>query len=225
MASIYEQVMGKEFKRLHPRIQQRFGFNSADRVASIGHGMMDSVWYAKWAALPLYLGTTRNIMFPQGGERIPFTIENFAYKDRYGRETVTWNRKFNFPNAIRQFDATMIYSAERSGIVDYLGNKQHLAVDLEISASPNGGIRIRSGEQRFYEGWLQFRFPRSFTGIAEVCEWYDDWEDQYKISVEIDNPLLGPVFRYKGSFDAHFLDLTVNRIPLDARPLREEKRE
>ena len=111
MASIYEQVMGKEFKRLHPPFRQRLGFNSPGIYVLIGHGMMDSVWYAKWAALPLYLGTTGNIMFPQGGERIPFTIENFAYKDRYGRETVTWNRKFKFRNAIRQFDATMIYSA------------------------------------------------------------------------------------------------------------------
>lgn len=225
MESIYEQALGAEFHKLHPRIRERFGFTSGDRVASIGSGTMEHIWYSKWAAVPLQIGTKRHIMFPQGGERVPFTIENYAYRDRYGRETVTWKRQFKFPNKLRQFDATMIYSRQRQRIVDYLGTKQHLAVDLAVSAAPNGGIRIRSGDQRFYEGPLQFRFPSTFTGIAEVCEWYDDAEERYQIRVEVNNPLLGPVFRYRGSFQAHFIDMKSLSIPLDVRPLREECRE
>jgi hypothetical protein len=164
-------------------------------------------------------------MFPQGGKNIPFTIENFAYIDRFGRETVTWIRKFKFPRAVRYFDATMVYSGEREVIVDYLGNKQHLAVDLDISAAPNGGIRIRSGEQRFYEGRLQFRFPRLFTGCAEVNEWYDDDEGCFKITVDVRNPIFGQIFRYEGSFQAAFIAAEPGAIPVGIQPLREEKRE
>lgn len=236
MASIYERALGDAFKQLHPRIQERFGYNSQNKIASIGRGVMERIWYAKWAAFPLYIGTTRHIMFPQGGRNVPFTIENYAYRDSFGRETVTWIRKFKFPNQVRRFDATMIYSEQRHGIVDYLGNKQHLAVDLTISAEANGGIRIRSGDQRFYERWLQFRFPPAFTGIADVCEWYDDTLQQYKISVEVNNPLLGPVFRYNGAFQAWFIPMerseeyamlagAIIPIPLDVLPLREESRE
>jgi hypothetical protein len=225
MASIYQQVLGNDFQKLHPRIQKRFGFNSEDRIASIGQGMMERIWYSKWATLPLYVGTFRNIMFPQGGERVPFTIGNYAYRDTFGRETVTWSRKFKFPKAIRKFDATMIYSQKRQAIVDYLGSMQHLAVDLQISAQENGGIRIRSGDQRFYEGRLQFRFPSLLTGIADVCEWYDDNESTYKISVEVNNALLGPIFRYDGRFQAHFMEFNSENIPLDVKPLREERRE
>ncbi|MDF2834990.1 MAG: hypothetical protein K0Q63_630 [Paenibacillus sp.] len=225
MSSIYEQALGADFHKLHPRIRERFGFGSGDRVASVGHGVMEHIRFSKLAMLPLYAGATRNIMFPQGGRNIPFTIENFAYVDRFGRETVTWIRSFKFPNAIRRFDATMIYSRERDRIVDYLGTKQHLAVDLEISAASNGGIRIRSGEQRFYEGLLQFRFPASLTGIADVCEWYDDRADRYRITVEVSNPLLGTVFEYEGSFQARLVDAGPEFIPLDVRPLREERRE
>jgi hypothetical protein len=89
VASIYEKAMGDNFQKLHPRIQERFGFSSGDRVASIGTGVMERIWHSKWAMLPLYIGTFRNIMFPQGGEQVPFTIGNYAYQDSFGRETVT----------------------------------------------------------------------------------------------------------------------------------------
>jgi hypothetical protein len=225
VTSIYELALGSDYRKLHPRIQERFGFSSEDGVASFGQGVMERVWFAKWAAVPLYIGTWRNILFPNGGSQIPFTIENFAYKDVYGRETVTWNRKFKFPKAIRHFDATMVYSTRRRKIVDYLGNRQHLAVDLDVRADENGGIRIRSGDQRFYEGWLQFRFPRTFTGDAEVCEWFDDEASVFRISVKVDNPLLGTIFEYQGSFQARLIDTSNTLIPLDAKPLREENRE
>ena len=110
-------------------------------------------------------------------------------------------------------------------IVDYLGTKQHLAVDLEMSADEEGGINIRSGEQRFYEGGLGFRFPPLLTGIANVREWYDDREMTYKISVKVTNRLLGCVFRYDGRFQASFVPQDPALIPLDALPLREESRE
>lgn len=224
MASIYEQALGADFAKLHPRIRERFGLTSGCGVASVGRGTMNRVWYAKWAALPLYIGTKRHIMFPCAGKRVPFTIENYAYVDSYGRETVTWIRKFRFPGKVRRFDATMIYSRTRNRIVDYLGDRQHLAVDLDVTVAPGGGIRIRSGEQRFYEGPLQFRFPRPFTGAADVCEWYDEEAQTFKIEVTVTNPLLGPVFGYSGSFRAEAVK-TNGDIPSDVKPLREEARE
>lgn len=223
--SIYEQVLGEKFHKLHPNIQRRFGFNSSHKIASIGRGVMNRIWISPFAKVPLHMYAVRNILLPQGGVNVPFSIENYAYRDRFGRETVTWIRKFKFKNRIRRFDATMIYSEGLKGIVDYLGNKQHLAVDLSISVEANGGIRIRSGDQRVYERRLQFRFPRILTGTADVCEWYDDEEGQYKISVEIANPLIGPVFRYEGSFRVQFVKVCPSMIPIDAQPLREERRE
>ena len=224
MASIYERALGSDFGKLHPRIRERFGFSSEDKVASVGVGVMDRIWTSKWAAVPLHIGTSRHILFPEGGVRIPFSIGNYAYKDSFGRETVTWCREFRFPNTVRRFDATMIYSDERRTIVDYLGTKQHLAVDLSVGVAENGGIRIRSGEQRFYEGLIGFRFPALFTGIADVCEWYDDRQQTYRISVRVTNRLIGTVFRYYGRFQASVRPLDPALIPPDARPLREERR-
>ncbi len=108
--SIYRCALGTEFAKLHPKIQQRFSVNSADRIAAIGRGVMDRLWHGAPYTLPfLYLGTWRSIMFPEQGRNIPFTIENYAYRDVLGRETVTWVRKFE-TDRMRRFDAYMIWS-------------------------------------------------------------------------------------------------------------------
>jgi len=147
MKSIYERAMGADFKRLHPEIQRRFGFSSADKIASIGTGVMDEVWHGAPYTLPfLYVGSWRSIMFPESGRNIPFQIANYAYIDALGRETVTWIRTFQTKHP-RRFDAYMIYSEQRRKIVDYLGTHEHLAVDIDLEVAPNGGLSLRSGAQ------------------------------------------------------------------------------
>ena len=56
---------------------------------------MDEVWKGRFYTIPfLYVGTWRRIMFPETGSNIPFTIENYAFVDQFGRETVSWIRTF-----------------------------------------------------------------------------------------------------------------------------------
>jgi hypothetical protein len=225
MPSIYQQALGTDFEKLHPKLQQRFGFNSEDGIASIGSGIMDEIWKGRFYTLPfLYVGTWRRIMFPERGKNIPFTIENYAYQDSFGRETVSWVRTFEGRKR-RRFDAYMIYSESRGCIVDYLGSHQHLAVDLDVSVDERGGICIRSGAQRFYEGWLSFSFPLFFSGIAEVCEWYDDETQKFRIKVEVTNRTWGRLFGYRGSFDVTRREVKDNEIPNHILPMREERRE
>ncbi len=224
MRSIYQRVLGAEFDRLHPRIQERFALTSTCGRAAIGRGVMDEVWRGRFYTLPfLFVGTWRNIMFPERGHDVPFELENWAYRDSFGRETVTWLRTFH-THRNRRFDAYMIYSEARGRIVDYLGTHQHLAVDLDLSVDGRGGLRIRSGEQRFYEGRLAFRFPLIFSGVADVCEWFDDSTGRYKIEVAVTNRTWGPLFGYRGSFDVEWIEAP-NGPPDSIRPKREERRE
>ena len=225
MKSIYQRALGRDFERLHPQIQKRFGFSSGDGVAAIGTGAMEEVWRGRFYTVPfLYVGTWRRIMFPEVGRDIPFTIENYAYVDSYGRETVTWLRTFK-SRKTRQFDAYMIYSEERGLIVDYLGSHQHLAVDIDLSVDERGGLKLRSGEQRFYEGIIGFKFPQLFSGIAEVCEWYDDETEKFRISVEVTNKTWGKLFGYRGSFGVEWKKVGPDEIPERIKPRREERRE
>ena len=89
----------------------------------------------------------------------------------------------------------MIYSESRQRIVDYLGTHQHLAVDLELTVDDRGGLRLRSGAQRFHEGLFSFRFPLLFSGIAEVCEWFDESIGKYRIEVNVANRCIRTVIR------------------------------
>ena len=224
MTSIYREAMGREFEKLHPEIRKRFGFSSEDGIAAIGLGEMEEVWRGSWWTVPfLYIGSWRRIMFPERGRNVPFTIENFAYRDPLGREAVTWVRTFRTARP-RRFDAYMIYSTARRRIVDYLGTHQHLAVDLALSVDSEGGICIRSGEQRFYEGPIAFRFPLAFSGTAEVREWFDDSAGRFRISVSVTNRIWGRLFGYRGTFDVQYLQ-TDGELPDHLRPLRVERRE
>lgn len=225
MRSIYELAMGSDFARLHPQIQRRFGFSSRDNIASVGTGVMEAVWHGPTYTLPfLYIGTWRRIMFPESGRDVPFEIRNYAYLDPHGRETVTWIRTFRASRK-RRFDAYMVYGEERSCIIDYLGTHQHLAVDIELSVAPNGGLHLRSGAQRFYEGPIAFPFPMLFSGIADVCEWYDDARQQFGIEVSVTNKVWGPLFGYRGHFQVEWQTVRPEEIPADVLPLRTEKRQ
>jgi hypothetical protein len=224
--SIYEQALGPDFTRLHPLIQRRFGFSSRDRVGCVGRGVMDQLWRGPFYTLPfLYVGTWRRIMFPERGENVPFTIENYAFIDPFGRETVTWVRTFAMPAKSRRFDAYMIYSGERGRIVDYLGTHQHVAVDLTLSVSDVGGLRLRSGEQRFYEGRIGFRFPLILSGVAEVHEWFDESVQRYRIEVSVTNRKWGPLFGYRGQFSVDWIDVTPTGLPEHLMPKQFERRE
>jgi hypothetical protein len=225
VSSIYQRALGSDFTRLHPQIQRRFGFASADGIAAIGSGVMEQIWKGRFYTEPfLRIGSWRQIMFPETGRDVPFTIENYAFVDRFGRETVSWIRTFASRRR-RRFDAYMVYSDTRHRIVDYLGSHEHLAVDIDLSVDGEGGLRLRSGAQRFYEGVIGFSFPMLFSGIADVREWYDDAAGRFRIVVDVHNSVWGPLFGYRGSFTVEWRTVSPGAVPSHILPRRQECRD
>lgn len=109
--------------------------------------------------------------------------------------------------------------------IDYLGTHQHLAVDIHLSVDEQTrGLRLRSGEQRFYEGPIAFRFPMLFSGAADVSEWFDETWDRYRISVKVSNAVLGRLFGYDGRLDVRWLEAPHSEAPADVRPERGDAR-
>ena len=137
---------------------------------------------------------------------------------------MAWIRTFE-SRRTRRFDAYMIYSEARGCIVDYLGSHEHLAVDIELSVDEQGGLRLRSGAQRFYEGPIGFTFPMLLSGIADVREWYDEKAQRFRIAVEVKNKTWGPLFGYRGSFEVEWRDVAGSDVPRHIWPHRQERRE
>jgi hypothetical protein len=82
-----------------------------------------------------------------------------------------------------------------------------------------------SGEQRFYEGPIAFRFPLVLSGVADVHEWFDDATQRFGIDVRVTNRTWGPLFGYRGWFTAEWPPCSRETIPRHVRPVREERRE
>ncbi len=219
---IFQEALGAEFASLHPRMRERLSLSTANGVGMIGVGVMDEIWRGAAFATPfLRLGASRHILFPERGRNVPFTIENYPYVDSLGRETVSFVRTFELPERRRRFDAQMVYSAERGKIVDYLGTHQHIAVDLDVTVRPDGGFHIRSEEFRLCEGPLRCVVPRSVVGVAEVDEWFDEQSDLFRIEIKVTNRRFGPLFGYRGAFEARFVDLRAG-VSGAVKPLREK---
>ncbi|WP_460801778.1 DUF4166 domain-containing protein [Microbacterium sp. GXF6406] len=163
-------------------------------------------------------------MFPERASDVPFQIDNFPYIDGFGRETVTFVRTMRVGHRRRRrFDATMIYSAAGGRIVDYLGTHQHLAVDLDLSVTPDGSLRLTSHSQRFYEGAIAFRFPMLLSGRADLTERYDEERGCFVIDLEVRNRWSGRLFGYRGEFTCTYPPASA--IPETVKPYREERRE
>jgi hypothetical protein len=222
MTSIFEAALGPDFARLSPMMQKRFSVGLDSGFACIGTGVMSRIRRGPWWVVPfLYIGKLRNILVPDVGENVPFTIENYPYLDPFGRETVTFVREYRLRKKPSRFDATMILHDGR--VVDYLGTHQHLAVDLYLSVDDDGSLRLTSGAQRFYEGPLVgFRFPMVFSGRARLRESYDDSAGVYRIRMEIHNPVFGFLFGYEGEFTCQFVPAV--DAPERLKPVRHESR-
>jgi hypothetical protein len=225
VTSIFQRALGADFDRLHPLLRERFGFASTDRRACVGTGVMAEIRRGPAVTWPfLRLGAARNILVPARGRDVPFTIENYAYVDSHGRETVTFVRTFELPPRRWRFDATMVYDDRRGVVVDYLGTHQHVAADLHLYVDGRGGLHIRSGFMRLRESRIDLALPELSTGVAAVHEWYDERAETFRIEVRVTHRWLGCLFGYRGTFGVRYVDTTVAPVPAAVKPYREEAR-
>lgn len=203
MTGIYRRALGDDFDRLHPRLRERYDLASDGTRAMVGRGRMRRVWSRPLARPALRLAARRNLPFPETGEDVPFTVENVAYRDRFGREAVAWTRAFETAPP-RRFDATMVYGEERDCVVDYLGRYADVVSDLHLSVTADRGLHVRGRDARLLPGRLGVAIPRPLAVHADVFESYDDAAARVEVEVTVHSPTLGRLFGYEGWFEPTF---------------------
>ncbi|GKV64723.1 MULTISPECIES: DUF4166 domain-containing protein [unclassified Sporosarcina] len=199
--SIYRKVLQEDFFCLHPMLQKRYdckegaAFRATGKMKRIKGG-------PKWLYPLFKLGVRWKLVFPESGQDIPFTIINSAFVNSKGEQQIHWERKFNFPENTRYFNALMSLDEQRMVVKDYLGEPPLLYSDLKFSVLDNGSLKINSLDQRLVLGKFEIPLPRLLQGLAVINESYDEEYAVYRISVEVKNQLIGTVFSYEGVFTA-----------------------
>ncbi|MGM7702898.1 DUF4166 domain-containing protein [Pseudalkalibacillus sp. Hm43] len=219
MPSFYENALGSDFNKLHPKIQEKFNISTEDQEAIFCKGVMEEISGPSWVVKPVKkFGTDRHLIFPERGRDIPFDLEIYAFKDPIDRETLSWIRTFHFDKVDRRFDSTMVYSNRFNEIMDYLGNVQATPVGIDLKVTESGGLILSTSKQYFYVGNKRLSVPSGLMVKGIVHEEYDDTADHYKVDITVNNAVLGTVFRYRGTFEMEKVPFRSPDIPQYAYP-------
>ncbi|UPO90716.1 DUF4166 domain-containing protein [Niallia sp. Man26] len=201
---IYKEILGEEFNRLHPKLQERYSISLQHPFH--GRGTMLSIISGKsWLKSFLKLAVRWKFLFPEEGSNIPFTIRNTAKQLPNGEQEIYWERTFYFQHVTRQFNAFMTIDAKRRIVKDYLGEPNLFYSDLKFIVTQEGSLQIQSGAQRLLLGKWEIPIPKLFEGKVTVMEGYDDINDVYTIQVRIHNPIIGRLMAYEGGFTSEQL--------------------
>lgn len=197
--SIYKEVMGKDFVRLHPKLQKRY--EQLEFTPFQAKGVMKNIQGGPKYLYPFFqLGVRWKLLFPERGEDIPFTITNTPLIGQNGEKQIHWERVFYFKTKKRYFNALMSLDAKRKIIKDYLGEPSLIYSDLVMTAMADGSLQIDSKDQRLVLGKIEIPLPQLFQGLATVNECYLEEEKVFQIKVVVTNPIIGTVFAYEGEF-------------------------
>jgi hypothetical protein len=197
--SIYKKVLDDDYEKLHPKLKQRY--ESMGMRNFIGSGMMYSIEGGPTWLFPLFrYGVKWKLLFPEKGKNIPFTIRNTPRIGKNGEDQIHWERKFQFGEKERYFNALMSLDSRQNIIKDYLGEPARIYSDLVFQIDVDGSLLISSKKQRLVLGKLEIPLPKIFQGSAAVREGYCDSKQAYTICVNVSNSIIGTVFSYEGVF-------------------------
>lgn len=226
MTGVLERALGLNFPNLHPKVRWRFGFDSASHVRQRGVGVVEELSHSHLLPAPaLWPLAARRALPARTGMDIPFTIENYAYRDALGRETYALVRTLDYPKgAAGEMDSVMVGSQHSRAVVDYLGTDPLLVLRTKVWVDSTGALRLSSGPPRFLLP-LTPRLPVLLSAVTETREWWDGDRHQHGVQVEVRNPVLGRLLFYRAHYTATEEAWAPDRVPPRARTRRVLSRE
>ncbi|WP_018256104.1 DUF4166 domain-containing protein [Halomicrobium katesii] len=197
MTGVYAAKLADETDHLHERVRDRYALASTDEYVCVGRGEMDIT--RGTLLLPgLYAMPHWNLLFPERGEAVPFTVTT-AGVEVAGREALITQRAFTFESTTRRFDSLTVYDDDRDRLFDFLGRGGHIVSELHPRVE-SSELVIEGGKQwvRVAGQYLPLAGPMAAT--VEVRDNFLDSEDRFRVRAEVTNPLVGEILGYSGTF-------------------------
>ncbi|QCJ46707.1 DUF4166 domain-containing protein [Haloprofundus sp. MHR1] len=216
MTGVYERALGDGVDDLHPKVRERYALDADDDVLCVGRGEMD-ISRGTHVLPALYAMAPRNLLFPEGGHDVPFTVKTVGLRDDAGREALATIREFSFGRRRRRFDSLTVWDDENERLLDFLGTDGPLVSELLPSVDA-GALVVGSGRQWVRRGERYARLPGPLAANVEVRDRYDDADERYHVDAVVENVLAGHVLSYRGAFGQE--RRTLDAVPDDLRPTR-----
>jgi hypothetical protein len=217
MTGIYEHALGSEVDELHPKVRERYSIDSDDNLISIGRGKMD-ISRGTHVLPALYVMPARNLLFPEAGDNVPFTLKTIGFREESGYEVLATIREFDFDQTHRRYDSLTVWDADNERLLDFLGTGGNLVA--ELNPRVEGGILIVESNRQWFRFDDQYvRLPESLAVSVKIRDRYDEVDDQFYVNAVIENALAGHVFSYRGMF-THETD-EIESVPSDMQTTTE----
>lgn len=215
MTGVYEYALGDAADDLHPRVRDRYGLGPDDGYATVGRGLMDITRGA--LALPLlYAMPARNLLFPESGEDVPFSVTTVGWRDPAGYEALTTRRAFEFGDRVRLFDSTTVWDSERGRLFDFLGTGGHVVSELHPRVE-DGALVVGGGKQWVRVGGRYLPTLGPLAVDVTVRDRYDEADERFYVTATVESPIAGHILGYRGSFTQENREMV--RVPDDLKPV------
>ncbi len=214
MTGVYERALGDATTDLHPKIRERYDRSPEDDAVCIGRGEMD-ITRGTHVLPALYAMPRLNLLFPEAGHDVPFSVRTAGFRDDAGHEVLATIREFEFPGRRRRFDSLTLWDGPGGRLLDFLGTGGHLVTELYPRVEA-GALVVESGRQWLRVGGRYASLPDPLAASVEVRDRYDEADGRYHVHAVVENPLAGHVLTYRGTFTEETEDL--GSVPADLRP-------
>ncbi|WP_254272813.1 DUF4166 domain-containing protein [Haloarcula marina] len=212
MTGVYERALGDAAADLHPKVRERYSIGPEDGV-TVGRGEMD-ISRGTHVLPALYAMTGREMLFPEAGHDIPFSVTTVGY-ELDGHEAMTTRREFDFGRKRRRFDSVTVWDDDGERLLDFLGRGGLVATELHPRVE-NGALVVEAGRQWVHRDGRYYRLPGPLVADVEVRDRYDETGECYYVLATVENALAGHILSYRGSFTQ---ELTEREEIADLRPL------
>lgn len=216
MTGVYERALGSAADDLHPKVRDRYGIGPDDDRICVGRGLMD-ISRGTHMLPVLYTMTKENLLFPEGGNDVPFSVTTAGYRTDAGHEALSTSRVFEFDRTTRRFDSLTVWDADSGRLFDFLGRHGLIATELHPRVE-SGALVIDAGAQWLRAGTRYVPIPGPLAASTEVRDRYVEDDEQFHVTATVESTLTGHILSYRGAFTQEFEHH--ERVPDDLRPAR-----